>query len=381
MKTKNRKEIFMQIHRVKEGETLYSIAREYGVSPRKTAEINGLKNPDRLAVGRELLILFPRKSYTARRTDTLESISRRFSVEKSEIIKNNPTLSGLEKIYPEEILCLSYCDQRRSTALTEGYIYKGTPKERISRALPYLSSLCLSSEVIEGGRLRSAFNFGRSEIENLGKRCALRVYCPDKYSETDFSSELLNMLIRKADSLGVCDITISARRAMENKGFVNFLSELKNTAEKTTISLECDGKIPEEIARIADRLIITDSNNQNPDFYREISENFGANRIMLDISPFASVDERPMPIDEALSLADEKGAMLTENESDRALLGSLYGKKIRIPSMKKTKAKLDLIGELGLLGACIDIMRCPVSTIMMLSALYETNPGYFSAGM
>ena len=188
--------------------------------------------------------------------------------------------------------------------------------------------------------------------------------------------KLLNMLIRKADSLGVCDITISARLAMENKGFVNFLSELKNTAEKTTMSLECDGKIPEEIARIADRLIITDSNNQNPDFYREISENFGANRIMLDISPFASVDERPMPIDEALSLADEKGAMLTENESDLALLGSLYGKKIIIPSMKKTKAKLDLIGELGFMGITFDIMRVPVEYLMMFSATFSLPNQY-----
>jgi len=51
------------------------------------------------------------------------------------------------------------------------------------------------------------------------------------------------------------------------------------------------------------------------------------------------------------------------------------------PSPENTTAKLDLIGELGLLGACIDIMRCPVSTLMMLSALYETNPTYFSAGM
>ena len=371
----------MQIHRVKAGETLYSIAREYGVSPKKTAEINGLKNPDRLAVGRELLILFPRRSYTARRGDTVESISRRFSVEKSEIIKNNPSLSGSEKIYPEEILSLGYCDQRRSTALTEGYLYKGTPREKISFALPYLSSVCLSSEVLEGGRLRSAFNFGRREIENLGKRCALRVYCPEKYAEDDFSAQLLNSLIKKADSLGLYDITIAAKRAMADKGFINFLSTLKSTAGNITLSLECDEKVPEEISGIADRLILTDSKSQNPDFYRELSEKAGAYRIMLDISPFASVDEMPVPIDEALALADEKGIALSERDSDGMLIGSLYGKKMIIPSMKKTKAKLDLIGELGLLGACIDIMRCPKHTIKMLSSLYETNPDYFSGGM
>ena len=40
----------MQIHKVKKGETVYSIARDYGVSPTKIAEINGLQNKDLLAV-------------------------------------------------------------------------------------------------------------------------------------------------------------------------------------------------------------------------------------------------------------------------------------------------------------------------------------------
>ena len=57
----------MQIHRVKEGESIYSIAREYGVHPSKIIENNGIRNPSRLTVGRELLILIPTRTYTARR--------------------------------------------------------------------------------------------------------------------------------------------------------------------------------------------------------------------------------------------------------------------------------------------------------------------------
>ena len=49
----------MKIHTVKEGETVFHIARKYGVSPAKIIENNGLLNPDRLSVGQKLLIVRP----------------------------------------------------------------------------------------------------------------------------------------------------------------------------------------------------------------------------------------------------------------------------------------------------------------------------------
>ena len=70
----------MVIHTVKSGETLYKISKLYGVSPAKIIENNGLRHPDRLSVGKKLLILTPTKSYTVRGGDTIERIARRFGV-------------------------------------------------------------------------------------------------------------------------------------------------------------------------------------------------------------------------------------------------------------------------------------------------------------
>jgi murein DD-endopeptidase MepM/ murein hydrolase activator NlpD len=43
-------------HAVREGENLYRIGKAYGISHQRLAEINGIRNPDRLAVGQRLFI-------------------------------------------------------------------------------------------------------------------------------------------------------------------------------------------------------------------------------------------------------------------------------------------------------------------------------------
>jgi LysM repeat protein len=45
-----------RIHIVRRGETLYSIAREYGVSPQALVQVNALTDPNRLFAGQRLVI-------------------------------------------------------------------------------------------------------------------------------------------------------------------------------------------------------------------------------------------------------------------------------------------------------------------------------------
>ena len=68
----------MRIHRVERGESVFGIARAYGVPAASIIEVNGLENPDALAVGQELLVLTPRRVYTARSGDTVSDVARRF---------------------------------------------------------------------------------------------------------------------------------------------------------------------------------------------------------------------------------------------------------------------------------------------------------------
>jgi spore germination protein len=66
------------IHTVKRGESIYSIAKNYGVSERLLALNNGIDGP--LVVGEDLVILFPEKVHTVNFGETLSDIAEMYSV-------------------------------------------------------------------------------------------------------------------------------------------------------------------------------------------------------------------------------------------------------------------------------------------------------------
>ena len=53
----------MDIHVVRPGDTLYSIAQQYGVSMARLLEDNDPPDPARLSVGQTLVVRYPKKVY------------------------------------------------------------------------------------------------------------------------------------------------------------------------------------------------------------------------------------------------------------------------------------------------------------------------------
>ena len=73
-------------HRVAAGETLYRIAKNYGITVDLLRDANAITDPTRLRVGQELVI--PR-AHVVRPGDTVYALSRRFQVEVAEILRAN----------------------------------------------------------------------------------------------------------------------------------------------------------------------------------------------------------------------------------------------------------------------------------------------------
>lgn len=65
----------MDIHVVKSGDTLYSIALQHGVPMSQLILDNQLPEPDRLVVGQAIVIQYPEQTYTVQAGDTLFSIA------------------------------------------------------------------------------------------------------------------------------------------------------------------------------------------------------------------------------------------------------------------------------------------------------------------
>lgn len=130
----------MIIHVVSQGDTVWKIAEEYGVSPQRVAADNGLVQ-NRLVIGQALLILIPDIVHTVRRGETLADIAREYGVTEMELIQNNSDLGLNRNIYTGQTLVISYTDRKQRSIAVNGYAYTDIMPSVLKRTLPYLSSL------------------------------------------------------------------------------------------------------------------------------------------------------------------------------------------------------------------------------------------------
>lgn len=133
----------MAIHIVQAGDTVYSIARQYGVSAQRILSDNGILNPRQLAVGQALLILFPQTVYTVRQGDTLYSIARQFGTQPMTLMQYNPEVVDTPVLRPGQTLAIRFSSQPQRQLRVNGYAYPYIQRNVLRRALPYLTTLTI----------------------------------------------------------------------------------------------------------------------------------------------------------------------------------------------------------------------------------------------
>ncbi len=134
----------MTIHTVKQGETVSSIARRYGVPLSRIVTDNFLDDPGRLSVGRDLIIRFPSVTYTVVGGDTLSSIAARYGVSINSLYRNNPVLGGSDTIVPGQVLTVIGEEPVFSDPVAfNGYVYPFVDRTVLRRTLPYLTYLSI----------------------------------------------------------------------------------------------------------------------------------------------------------------------------------------------------------------------------------------------
>ncbi|MBS6367596.1 MAG: LysM peptidoglycan-binding domain-containing protein [Clostridiales bacterium] len=132
----------MTIHVVTAGQTLYAIGELYGVSPGLIARYNNLSAPYTLAVGQSLVILKPEELYTVQEGDSLYSIAGRFGVSPIQLLQNNPNLQGgMNRLYPGQVLVISLQTEPLRSIQAYGYAYPWVDTRILSGILPYQSAL------------------------------------------------------------------------------------------------------------------------------------------------------------------------------------------------------------------------------------------------
>ncbi len=131
----------MDIYVVRPGDTLYGIARNYGLPMSRLLQDNQLPDPSRLVVGQTLVIRFPVENYTVRAGDTLSAIAAAHHTTVRVLQQNNPFLKGGDRIYPGQRLVLSYLQVKQGALFVNGYAYPSIEPELLRSTLPFLSDL------------------------------------------------------------------------------------------------------------------------------------------------------------------------------------------------------------------------------------------------
>ncbi len=134
----------MTIHVVKAGETLSSIAEQYGVTPERITIDNELPNPDNLLVGQSLGIRVPIIVHTVVEGDTLFNIAQTYDVNPNEILKNNPWVAANESLSPGEELVITFEQEPPiDTVIINGYAYPFIDRDVLRKTLPFLTYLSI----------------------------------------------------------------------------------------------------------------------------------------------------------------------------------------------------------------------------------------------
>ena len=389
----------MFIHTTEKGETLYSIARKYGVPATMIREVNGLRNPDHLCVGQKLVILTPTRTYTVRGGDTLDQISRRFGVSKRAIMKANPRLAGKDAAYPEEVLALKYDAPTHGCAILNGYLYKGCTGERLALAAVHSEYITVSALRNIGRGLERVIrdNDTISEIKRHGCTPLLRIYDARECDVIMRGGEgYIDELVAEAKKRGYKGITLAAYKAAKNEKFKEFLFSAKRRMidEELMLLCELDGSEPGEISEVCDACVlmyekcgmenIPTFDEGERQFYTDFAERCESIKCFMDISPFAYAGNECILKEDANELA-YKTQKPIEYDPERMICGfeyTKYGRGERTPvrvtyeSPENIKAKLALAAELGFMGMSFDIMRIPTEYLMMISASFACGVNY-----
>lgn len=135
--------VLLEIYVVKSGDTVYSIARKFGISPERLVSDNDLSRQRELAVGQSLLILRPQVIHTFQPGDSLFMIAQRYGTTVNRLYQNNPSLIGHEYIDVGTQIVIEFEDPPTRMAEVSGFAYGYVNLRILETSLPYLTYLIL----------------------------------------------------------------------------------------------------------------------------------------------------------------------------------------------------------------------------------------------
>lgn len=133
----------MIIHIVEQGETLNSIAVQYGVSVQRLLLDNGIENVNTIVVGQAIVVLIPTQTYVVQNGDTVQSVANSFGMSEINLLQNNPNLINNNVLYEGEVLAIAFEGEKLRSGRFNGYAYPFIDTNILRTALTYMTTLTI----------------------------------------------------------------------------------------------------------------------------------------------------------------------------------------------------------------------------------------------
>ena len=130
----------MEFYVVQPGDTVQSIAEQFGVSASRLVYDNEIVG-EGLVVGQALIILRPETVYTIENGDTLEGIAEQFQTTVLQIVRNNSYLLNEDFLLPGRQLVISYEGIERRDIEIFGYAYAFINEAVLEESCLYIQEL------------------------------------------------------------------------------------------------------------------------------------------------------------------------------------------------------------------------------------------------
>ncbi|RKD30083.1 LysM peptidoglycan-binding domain-containing protein [Thermohalobacter berrensis] len=208
----------MEIHVVRPGESLWAIARRYGVSVQNIIDANGIQDLPYLVPGQALIIPGIEATYTVQPGDSLWAISQRYGVTVESILDVN-NIANPSLIYPGMVIKIPAQANQYGTIEVNAYIEPTSPereREIINEVGQYLTYISpFSYQVNEEGNLNPIDD---ETILNTARQYDIApLMVITNFRNGNFDSQLAHTILTNENVQQ--NLINNVLQTMENKGY------------------------------------------------------------------------------------------------------------------------------------------------------------------
>ena len=183
------------IYTIKQGDTLYNIARTNNTTIDELVKANGLTRPNNLAIGQNIFIPTTNNTntYTVISGDTMYRIASKLGITLNELINANPQINNPNIIQIGQAINIP---NTKPSIEVNGYAIAGINLDILNRTLPYLTYLSLFSyQALPNGNLTKLFEQDRINLAIKEKVAPIMVVTnigENGGFDSDLASTILN---------------------------------------------------------------------------------------------------------------------------------------------------------------------------------------------